>query len=89
MTHEEMRAYQEDLASRMNLGWWYGVRCEPCEGVFPRLVTQIGGISLDLCRYECPVCGKTTRCAYQTPWLAERAWNEGLFEDQQITFGGI
>lgn len=29
MTHEEMRVYQEDLASRMNLGWWYGVRCEP------------------------------------------------------------
>ena len=77
MTAEEAIRKQNEIAEHFDLGFWYGVGCERCCGVFPKLIGGIGG-ALDLCRYECEVCGKTTN-VYEMPWLAEEAWNKGLF----------
>ena len=82
MTAEEAKRNQDKIvAEGWSLDFWYGTNCEKCCGVFPKLISPIGG-TLDLCRFECEVCGKTTE-AFEMPWLAEKAWNEGRFVNAQ------
>ena len=83
MTAEEAKRHQDQIvADGWDLGFWYGTKCEKCCGVFPKLITHIGGEQL--CRYECEVCRKTTE-AYTMPWLARDAWNEGKFITAQAS----
>ena len=83
MTAEEAKKHQDQLvAEGWTLSFWYGVHCDKCCGVYPKLITHIGGQSRDLCRYECEVCGKQTE-AYDMPWQAEMAWNSGNFKTTQ------
>jgi len=83
MTAEEAKRHQDQLvADGWTLGNWYGVHCEKCCGVFPKLITHIR--SEDLCRYECEVCGRRT-ADFEMPWQAQRAWNSGEFEITQGT----
>ena len=78
MTREDALKHQEELETHgYKLGWWYGVRCEKCCGVYPKLTIGIG--TEDLCRYECEVCGKRTK-PYRMPWEAEEAWNNHEYE---------
>ena len=49
-----------------------------CCDTDPKFRSHIGGIALDLCRYECPVCGKTTE-PQTMPWLAVKEWNDGNY----------
>ena len=77
MTKEEAKQNQDRIAEHFDLGFWYGTNCEKCCGVFPKLITGIGGYA-DQCRYECEVCGKKTE-AYDMPWIAGEAWNKGQF----------
>lgn len=77
MTGDEAKRHQDRIAAEgWALGFWYGTGCTKCCGVYPKLISGIA--PNDLCRYECEVCGKTTE-AYEMPWLAEEAWNEGRF----------
>ncbi len=82
MTPEEAKANQERIAENYNLGFWYGIHCAKCCGVYPKLITHVGGTNLDLCRYECEVCGKRT-ADFPMPWQAEEAWNRGEFQTMQ------
>ena len=77
MTMEEAKADQEDVAKHFKLGWWFGVHCDKCCGVYPRLHTSEGFDGL--CWYECDVCGKRTVKA-SMPWIAEREWNDERYE---------
>ena len=78
MTAEEAKRNQDQLiADGWDLSFWYGTWCEKCCGVYPKFISHIGGFD-DLCRYECEVCGKTTK-AFDMPWQARDAWNSGLF----------
>ena len=81
MTHEEARKEQEYMSGTgWKLQWWYGTGCEPCEGVYPKFVTEEkngGG-----CYFECPACGKRT-AAHSMTWQAVEAWNAGEFLDMQ------
>lgn len=82
MTTEEAKKHQDQMeADGWPLQFWYGTNCTKCCGVYPKLITHIGGND-DLCRYECEVCGRKT-AAYSMPWLAEQAWNNGEFETAQ------
>lgn len=83
MTKEEAKANQDEIAKRSKLGWWYGTRCKPCCGVYPKLMFEGNTASQD-CYYQCEVCGKRTAPAVM-PWVAEGLWNKGLFESTQIT----
>lgn len=89
MTAREAKAMQDGLAAKgMKLGWWYGVKCEPCCGVFPKLMKKAGFDPNDA-YYQCEVCGKRTD-AYTMPWLAEAAWNRHEYQEQQMSlFGGV
>lgn len=81
MTAEEAKARQDELSKHYNLGFWYGVNCKKCCGVFPILRT--GGTQGMDCWYECEVCGKRTE-PKSMPWIAANAWNEDRFPDQQL-----
>ena len=74
MTEEEAKEKQADLAKHFDLGFWYGINCEKCCGVFPKFMTG-GNQGMD-CWYECEVCGKRTKPTTM-PWIAEKAWNAG------------
>ena len=68
----------------MNPAWWYGMDCEPCCGLHPRLMdTWDRG---DMCYYECPSCGRRT-ALFNMPWQARDAWNRGEFGACQLRFG--
>lgn len=79
MTREEAKRKQEELGKHYNLGFWYGIRCEKCCGVFPKLVTR--GSATSTCAYMCEVCGRSTAWK-DMPWEAEKEWNE---QDRQMT----
>lgn len=81
MTQEEAIANQNRIAQHYKLGWWYGVRCTKCHGVYPKLEVSdaLGGG----CWYQCEVCGKRTG-EKSMPWLAEKAWNNNEFVLGQI-----
>lgn len=81
MTREEAKARQEEIEKHYKLGFWYGVNCEKCCGVFPKIVTGIG--TKDQCRYECEVCGTTTE-PKDMPWQAAEAWNNNEYTMQQL-----
>lgn len=82
MTAAEAKARQEELAFRgFSLGWWYGTRCVPCCGVFPRLQKTADLLS---CFYECEVCGKRTE-PQTMPWIAEEVWNRHEYREQQMS----
>ena len=81
MTAAEAKANQDELAKHYNLSYWYGTKCEPCCGVYPKFKT--GGIQGNDCWYECEVCGKRTD-PQRMPWIAEREWNAGRFAEQQL-----
>ena len=81
MTAEEAKQRQNSLAEHFDLSYWYGIHCDKCCGVYPKLVSHIGGYD-DLCRYECEVCGKKTG-NYSMPWIAQTAWNDGKFMTTQ------
>ncbi len=79
MTADEARANQERIAETFNLGWWYGVRCEKCCGVFPRLI--VPDQTTGRCYYQCEVCGRrTAEC--EMPWIAEKKWNDHEWTDE-------
>lgn len=79
MTADEARANQERIAETFDLGWWYGVRCEKCCGVFPRLIVPDG--TTGRCYYRCEVCGRrTAEC--EMPWIAEEKWNNHEWTDE-------
>ena len=83
MTQEEAKAIQEKIvADGYNLGWWYGIHCEKCCGVFPKLTIKDGFDPRD-CSYKCEVCGKRTD-NYQMPWQAQEAWNRHEYLEEQI-----
>lgn len=84
MTSDHAKARQAEIVARgMNLGWWYGTRCEKCCEVYPKLMHE-GNPASQLCYYQCEVCGKRT--AGQTmPWMAEKEWNEHHFLPNQIS----
>lgn len=73
MTAEEAKANQEEIAKNYNLGWWYGVNCEKCCGVYPKSMRENSFARAD-CYYQCEVCGKRT-AGYTMPWLSAEAWN--------------
>lgn len=81
MTASEAKANQERIAERFDLGWWYGIRCKKCCGVYPKFMK-----SGDLlkCFYQCEVCGKRTPNDHEMPWLAEEEWNN-MTEPEQIS----
>lgn len=81
-TAEEAKREQNELAKHYDLGFWYGTGCEKCCGVYPKFRTSSGFDSY--CWYECEVCGKRTKNA-SMPWIAEKDWNAGLFEQQQMS----
>lgn len=82
MTREQAIKHQSELAERFNLGFWYGVTCEKCCGVFPKIITGI--MPKDRCRYECEVCGTTTE-PKDMPWQAAEAWNRHEYVMKQLT----
>lgn len=81
MTRERATENQKHIAKHYNLVNWYGIECGKCCGVFPKIITQIG--PKDLCRYECEVCGRTTK-AVDMPWEAREEWLAGRFVYNQI-----
>lgn len=82
--HELEAKHQKDLGKRFELGWWYGTRCTPCEGVLPKILFEYKK-GEERCYYECPVCGKRTE-SFQIPLQAEEAWNAGRFKTTQLKF---
>lgn len=82
MTREEAKAEQDRIAEHFNLGWWYGTKCKPCCGVYPKIRTSDGFDAR--CWYECPVCGTRTE-PFSMPWLAEEAWNRGELRPGQFS----
>ena len=73
-------------AAGFDIAWWFGVRCEKCCGLYPRLIVE--NTSDAMCWYECDVCGRRG-AKREMPWQAERAWNDGeiVFEGQPRLFG--
>ena len=85
MTREEAKAEQDRLSSMgIDLGWYFGTRCEKCCGVYPRFHDN-GGTGRNTCWYECDVCGKRTEL-HVMPWVAEEAWNRHEYQTSQIRF---
>ena len=82
MTAEEAKARQDEIAKHYRLEYWYGTNCEKCCGVYPKFRT--GGVQGMSCWYECEVCGKRTE-EKSMPWIAEKAWNNGEFMEQQLS----
>ena len=82
MTYEEAKENQDRIARDYNLGWWYGLHCEKCCEVYPKLSTE-GNLAGGDCFYECEVCGKRVR-GFAMPWLARDAWNRGEFLTGQL-----
>lgn len=82
MTREEAKANQERIAKHFKLDWWYGTDCKKCCGVYPKLIIGIDGFN-DLVRYECEVCGTTTKPQIM-PWVARDEWNAGKFIEQEM-----
>lgn len=81
MTGEEAKRRQNELAKHYNLGWWYGVRCEKCCGVYPKFMTTED--TRGLCYYQCEVCGRKTK-KFLMPWIAEEAWNNREYESEYL-----
>ena len=81
MTSAEAKANQDRLAEHYDLGWWYGVRCAKCCGVFPKLMMTKDMLE---CFYQCEVCGRRT-APEKMPYIAEEAWNNGRIMCNQIS----
>lgn len=85
-TYEKVKEEQDRLkANGYYLGWWYGVSCKKCCGVYPKFMKKEGFDPKD-CYYQCEVCGRRTAPEVM-PWIARDAWNLGktYFEDPQIS----
>lgn len=76
MTRQEAKANQDRIAKYYDLGWWYGVRCKKCCGVYPKFMKAETMHSE--CYYQCEVCGKRTK-HFDMPLMAEEAWNNGEY----------
>lgn len=73
MTPEEAKAIQDKIVKDgYTLGFWYGVNCKKCHGVYP-IFRNTKGID-DQCYYECQVCGRKTGL-HDMPWQAQEEWN--------------
>lgn len=84
MTAEEAKANQDRLkANGYDIGWWYGVKCKKCCGVYPKLMTS-GGMDYK-CWFQCEVCGRRTETKIM-PWVSEKAWNKGEFVDDLLQY---
>ena len=84
MTQREAMLEQQILELKgMDLGWWFGVRCEKCCGVYPRFMTRDTNDKYHDAYYKCDVCGKQTDY-YAMPWQCEEAWNK-----HQYLGGGV
>ena len=70
-----------------NLGWYFGVHCEKCCGVYPRFQTRNTNDKYHDAYYKCDVCGKQTDY-FGMPKQAEEAWNnhQYLGEGVQLSF---
>ena len=69
---------QRELAEAgFDIAWWFGVKCDKCCDLFPRLIVE--DTSRALCWYECDECGRRTG-RFEMPWQAQDAWNRGEFE---------
>ena len=54
MTREEAKAEQDQLAEHYDLGFWFGTKCKPCCGVFPKFRTLFQGAEMRSgCQYLC------------------------------------
>ena len=84
MTKEEAKANQDRIAKNFKLSWWYGTNCEKCCEVYPKFDTE-GDSAGGRCFYICEVCGKRTS-GFSMPWLAERAWNNHEYKQNQISW---
>ena len=84
MTKEEAKANQDRIAKNFKLSWWYGTNCEKCCEVYPKFDTE-GDSAGGRCFYICEVCGKRTN-GFSMPWLAERAWNNHEYKQNQISW---
>ncbi len=85
-TYEKVKEEQDRLkASGYYLGWWYGVGCKKCCGVYPKAMIKDGFYPKDF-YYQCEVCSRRTS-PETMPWLASAAWNEGktYIEDPQLS----
>ena len=71
MTPEEAKANQDRIAEHYKLGWWYGVNCKKCHGVYPKFMNTN---DMNKCFYQCEVCGRKTG-VHDMPKQAEDDWN--------------
>lgn len=79
MTQREAMNEQKMLEIKgMDIGWYFGVRCEKCCGVFPRFRKKDTNDKFRDTYYQCDVCGKQTGY-YGMPKQAEDAWNNHQF----------
>lgn len=81
MTKEEAKSNQDRISKHYSLEHWYGTRCRPCCGVYPKLVKKNNWFEKYDCAYECEVCGRRTGWNIM-PWVAEEEWNN---MDRQYT----
>lgn len=88
MTITEAKANQNRIvALGYELGWWYGVRCRKCCGVYPKFMTRDIQDPKNV-YYQCEVCGRRTADDYTMPWMAEEAWNAvDTIGGDQMTLG--
>lgn len=73
-TYEEVKAHQDKLGD--NTGWYYGVTCNKCCGVYPKFCTEqdFKGDGY----YLCLVCGKES-VHKSMPWQSAEEWNKGHY----------
>lgn len=75
VSEDEAKRHQDKLGK--NAGWYYGVNCKKCHGVYPKHINEQNFRAFAY--YLCPVCGKESKhCSM--PWEAEKAWNNDEFE---------
>lgn len=74
MTREEAKAEQDRIAEHFNLGWWYGTKCKPCCGVYPKIRTSDGFDARWQCRApDCNHMGPLWTC----PWRKKMEADNG------------
>lgn len=89
MTKQEAIMEQRMLQIKgMNLGWWFGTKCEKCCEVYPRLVRRDVTDKYHDTAYKCDVCGKQTEWTGM-PWQAEEEWNEHKYQGAGVQLSFI
>lgn len=69
---KEEAAVQKKIAKTSDLGFWYGINCEKCCGVYPKFFTETGFEALGY--YVCLVYGKESKHNPMS-WQSRDAWN--------------